>query len=150
MVCHLRWPLDAVAGLMAIRPMEQSLPTHNRASGCNFYNLALTTNVVQSATWGYADVSPIQSQPWSGCRPCCRENSRPVRTPVSESGRGPWVTLRSPTAKSSLSLGSRPVRTPIATVIFYVLHHKGREHRDKRHSGFTRHIFRIHYNGRPS
>ena len=30
------------------------LPTvvHNRASGCNFYNLALTTNVVQSATWG--------------------------------------------------------------------------------------------------
>ena len=31
---------------------EQSLPTHNRASGCNFYNLALTTNVVQSATWG--------------------------------------------------------------------------------------------------
>ena len=27
-------------------------------------------------------------------------NSRPVRTLVSESGRGPWVTLRSPTAKS--------------------------------------------------
>ena len=52
MVCHLRWPLDAVAGLMAIRPMEQSLPTHNRASGCNFYNLALTTSVAKSATWG--------------------------------------------------------------------------------------------------
>ena len=31
-------------------------------------------------------------------------------------GRGPWVTLCSPTAKSSLSLGSRPVRTPIAAV----------------------------------
>ena len=91
--------LDAVAGLMAIRPMEQSLPTHNRASGCNFYNLALTTNVVQSATWGYADESSIQSQPWSGCRPCCRENSRPVRTPVLEDGHGPWVALRLPTAK---------------------------------------------------
>ena len=78
---------------------EQSLPTHNRASGCNFYNLALTTNVVQSATWGYADESSIQSQPWSGCRPCCRENSRPVRTPVLEDGHGPWVALRLPTAK---------------------------------------------------
>ena len=52
MVRHLRRPLDAVAGLMAIRPMEQSLPTHNRASGCNINNLTLTTNVVQSATWG--------------------------------------------------------------------------------------------------
>ena len=31
---------------------EQSLPTHNRASGCNFYNLALTTSVAKSATWG--------------------------------------------------------------------------------------------------
>ena len=53
MVCHLRWPLARPSGCIAIRPYKH-LPTvvHNRASGCNINNLALTTNVVQSATWG--------------------------------------------------------------------------------------------------
>ena len=31
---------------------EQSLPTHNRASGCNLYNLTLTASEAMPATWG--------------------------------------------------------------------------------------------------
>ena len=36
--------------------------------------------------------------------------------------RFPWVTLRSPTATSSLTLGSRPVRTPSRRAIANIVH----------------------------
>ena len=44
---------------------------------------------------------------------CRYINSRPVRTPGWWGVVDPWVTLRSPTATTSLSLSSRPPRTPV-------------------------------------
>ena len=46
---------------------------------------------------GTAERTHHHPQPWSGCR---FSDSRPVRKPVSGCVGGPWVTLRSPTAKS--------------------------------------------------
>ena len=41
---------------------------HNRASGCNINNPALTASEAMPATWGKAGAPKIP-QPWSGCRP---------------------------------------------------------------------------------
>ena len=89
--------------------------THNRASGCNFINPALTTSVAKSATWGPVK-HPNNYNRASGCRFSNKGNSRPVRH--YRGGRGPWVTLRSPMAKSRrrVPTGSRPPRTHLCQV----------------------------------
>ena len=70
---------------------------HNRASGCNINNPALTASEAMPATWG-KPMNPRDNNRGAVADSANEGNSRPVRR--FRGVGGPWVTLRSPTAKS--------------------------------------------------
>ena len=90
----------------------------------NLYPQAISTESPAAKIWSRhyrgcnrSAVNVARNQMFSG-------NSRPPRTPEGVGGCGPWVTHRSPTATTSLSLGSRLPQTLSRCTFANVFHER--------------------------